>query len=66
MYDPSTIPPADFYVLKFILHNYDDNKCLKILSSIRQANENKQSSSTTIFIVEYIILSDGAIGNWRT
>jgi len=66
MYNPSTIPPADAYLLKAILHNYNDNKCLEILSSIRQANENKKSSPTTIFIVEHVILPDGALSNWQS
>jgi hypothetical protein len=65
MYNSSTIPPADAYLLKYILHNHDDEKCLKILSSIRLANENRKRSPTTIFIVEHIILPDGAISNWQ-
>jgi hypothetical protein len=66
IYNPSTIPPADAYVLKYILHNNNDEKCLEILSSIRQANKNKKGSPTTIFIVEHIILPDGALSNWQS
>jgi hypothetical protein len=66
IYDPSTIPPADAYVLKHILHDFNDEKCLEILSSIHQANENKKNSPTTIFIIEHVILPDGAFSNWQS
>jgi hypothetical protein len=66
MFDIPTIPSADAYILKHILHGFNDNKCLQVLSSIRQANEKKKDSSTTIFIVEHIILPEGAISNWQT
>ena len=65
MFDPSTIPLADAYVLKHILHNYDDENCSKILSSIQQAIKDKKETSTTIFIIDDIILSDEAVGNWQ-
>ncbi|CAF0955385.1 unnamed protein product [Adineta steineri] len=66
MLDFSTIPLADAYILKHILHGFNDNKCLKVLSSIRQANENKKNSLITIFIVEHIIFPEGATSNWQT
>ena len=65
MFDPSTIPLADAYVLKHILHNYDDENCSKILSSIQQAIKDNKETSTTIFIIDDIILSDEAVGNWQ-
>jgi hypothetical protein len=49
MFDVSTIPLADAYILKHILHGFNDNKCLEVLSSIRQANEKQKK-----FINEYI------------
>ena len=66
MFDPSNIPLADAYVLKYILHNYDDEKCVSILSSIREANKDNKETETTIFIVEHVLLSDGALTNWQT
>jgi hypothetical protein len=66
MYNPSTIPPADAYLLKYILHNYNVEKCSEIVSSIRQANENRKGSPTTIFIVEHVILPDGVLSNWQS
>jgi len=66
MFDALTVPLADAYVFKYILHNYDDEKCLQILSSLRQTNKTKQNLPITIFIVEHIILPDGAISNWQT
>lgn len=32
-----SVPPADVYVLSFILHDWDDEKCRRILGSIRAA-----------------------------
>jgi hypothetical protein len=66
MYDSSTVPPADAYILKNILHDFNDNKCLEILSSIRKANEKRKGPPATIFIIEHIILSDGALSNWQS
>ncbi|CAF2993677.1 unnamed protein product [Rotaria sp. Silwood2] len=66
MYDSSTVPLADAYVLKHILHDFDDNKCLEILSSIRKANENEKDTPTVIFIIEHIILPNEALSNWQS
>ncbi|CAF4465364.1 unnamed protein product, partial [Rotaria sp. Silwood2] len=66
IFDSSTIPSADAYILKYILHNFDDKKFLEILSLIRKANENQKGTSTTIFIIEHIILPDGILSNWQS
>jgi hypothetical protein len=29
------VPPADLYVLKFIIHDWDDDRCIRILSNCR-------------------------------
>ncbi len=34
-----SVPPADLYLLKFILHDWDDESCLKILRRCREAME---------------------------
>ncbi|CAF2830080.1 unnamed protein product [Rotaria sp. Silwood2] len=64
IFDSSIVPSADAYILKLILHCFDDNQCVEILSSIRKANENRKGATTTIFIVEHVILPDGAVSNW--
>ena len=67
MFDSSTIPRADAYVIKHVLHNFDDAKVVDILSSIRQANQDRiKQSSVSVFIVEHIILPDGAMSNWQS
>ncbi|CAF0922055.1 unnamed protein product [Adineta steineri] len=65
MTDSSTIPQADAYILKYILHLFNDEICMNVLSSIRKANEQRTDTLLTIFIVEHIIFSDGTIGNWQ-
>jgi hypothetical protein len=35
-----SVPAADLYLLKFILHDWDDAACVKILSNIRRAMTN--------------------------
>jgi hypothetical protein len=34
-----SVPPADLYLLKFILHDWDDESCVKILRRCREAME---------------------------
>jgi hypothetical protein len=66
MFQSSTIPQADAYLIKQLLHDFGDEEVIAILSSIRQANENSSRKTITIFIVEYIILDDGPISNWQS
>ena len=40
VFNPSTIPQADAYLIKQLLHDFSDEKVVAILSAIRQANEN--------------------------
>ncbi|MGH3643985.1 MAG: methyltransferase [Mycobacterium sp.] len=42
------VPPADIYLLKFILHDWDDESCKRILSNIRAA----MRPESRLFIVE--------------
>ncbi|CAF3747344.1 unnamed protein product [Rotaria sp. Silwood1] len=67
MFDSSTIPSADAYILKNILHNYDDEKVVAILSSIREASLSRiERHPVNVFIAEFIILPDGALSNWQS
>jgi hypothetical protein len=59
MFKSETIPPADAYVLKFIIHDWDDEKSVEILKSIRYANTTPMEKTITVFLVETIILSNG-------
>jgi hypothetical protein len=34
-----TVPPADLYLIKYILHDWDDQKCVRILANCRAALE---------------------------
>ncbi|CAF3456719.1 unnamed protein product [Rotaria sp. Silwood2] len=66
MFDSSTIPQADAYLIKHIFHNYNDEKCVIILSSIRQTNQNRLGrQSIKVFIVDYIIFPGDALSNWQ-
>jgi hypothetical protein len=60
------IPQADGYLLKHILHDKEEKKAIAVVSVIRQANENSTQKRVTVFIVEYIILPDGAVSNWQS
>ncbi|CAF1149026.1 unnamed protein product [Rotaria sp. Silwood1] len=66
IYDSSTVPLADAYVLKHFLHDFGDRKCLEILSSIYKANENQKDPVVTIFIIEHVILPNRALSNWQS
>lgn len=44
-------PPADAYLLKMILHDWNDEECIKILSNIERA----APKGARLFIVEHVI-----------
>ncbi len=48
------------------MHDFGDEKVVSILTAIRQANENSCQKTVTVFIVEFIILDDGAVRNWQS
>ncbi|CAF4014975.1 unnamed protein product [Rotaria sordida] len=66
IFDPSTIPQVDAYLIKQLLHDFSDEKVVTILSAIRQANETLSRKTITIFIVEHVILGDGAVSDWQS
>jgi predicted transcriptional regulator len=45
------VPSADLYIMKMILHDWNDDECKKILSNIHKSAADK----STIFIVEHIV-----------
>jgi SAM-dependent methyltransferase len=44
-------PAGDYYLLKFILHDWSDESCIKILSNIRRA----MKPGARLFVVEMVI-----------
>jgi SAM-dependent methyltransferase len=50
-----SVPPGDLYLLKFILHDWDDESCVKILRRCREAME----PGGRIAILELIVGDDG-------
>jgi ubiquinone/menaquinone biosynthesis C-methylase UbiE len=46
-----SVPAADLYLLKFILHDWDDESCVKILSNIRRS----MKSGSRLLIVEMTV-----------
>lgn len=55
MFNSTTIPHADAYLMKNILHDWNDQQAIEILRSIRAANQQRQ---ITLFIIESVILND--------
>jgi O-methyltransferase domain/Dimerisation domain len=55
-----SVPPADLYLLKFILHDWDDERCIRILQRCREA----MTTGGKIAIVEMVVgeLSDPGFG----
>jgi len=45
------VPPADAYLLKMILHDWNDDECVKILCSIHKSSP----QDGRVFIIEYLI-----------
>ncbi len=46
------VPPADLYLLKLILHDWDDADCVKLLSNARRSAR----PHSRLFIIEHVIL----------
>ena len=49
------VPAADAYLLKMILHDWNDAECLQILSNLRR----RAPADGRVFIVEHVIPDDG-------
>jgi hypothetical protein len=45
------VPPADAYVMKMILHDWDDDESVQILSNARKA----ASPGGRVFVVEHVV-----------
>lgn len=45
------VPGADAYIMKMILHDWDDQECVAILSNIRKAS----APGARVFIVEHVV-----------
>lgn len=46
-----SVPTADLYLLKYILHDWDDDACVRILRNVRKA----MSPSARVLIVELLV-----------
>jgi hypothetical protein len=53
-----SVPAGDRYLLKFILHDWDDESCVKILRRCREAME----PGGRIAILEFLVGTDGDAG----
>ena len=47
------VPSADLYIMKMILHDWNDEECIKILSNIHKSASDKSK----VFIIEHIVPS---------
>lgn len=54
----ASVPPADLYLLKYILHDWDDEACVKILRNCREA----MNPGGRIAIIELVIGEIGESG----
>jgi hypothetical protein len=55
MFDTKTIPQADAYIMKNVIHNWKDDRAIDTLKSIRTA---ANGNHITIFIIDFIILPE--------
>ncbi len=53
-----SVPVGDLYVLKFILHDWDDDACARILKNCRAALQ----EGGRIVVVDYLVGETGAAG----
>ncbi len=54
----ASVPPADLYVLKYILHDWDDDSCVRILKNCRAS----LLDGGRVIIVDYLVGEMGAPG----
>src|SRR5260370_210863 len=52
------VPEADLYLLKFILHDWNDERCVRILENCRRA----MRRGGRVIVVEMLLGADGAPG----
>jgi hypothetical protein len=45
------VPPADAYIMKMIIHDWNDDECVKILTNVHRASP----KHARLFIVEHLI-----------
>ncbi|ERG87884.1 MAG: O-methyltransferase, partial [halophilic archaeon J07HX5] len=50
-----TVPRADAYLLKFILHDWPDSECIEVLSTVREA----APKHCRVFVIERLVPEDG-------
>ena len=50
-----SVPCADLYLLKLILHDWDDDECVRILANIRDAARASGRSGARLLILEFVI-----------
>lgn len=54
----ASVPPADLYVLKYVLHDWDDDRCVQILKNCRASLQDRGR----VIIVDYLVGELGAPG----
>jgi hypothetical protein len=53
-----SVPPADLYVLKYILHDWDDQNCIQILTNCRAALQD----GGRLIVIDYLVGEFGGPG----
>ena len=53
-----SVPPADLYVLKFVLHDWDDETCIRILKNCRAS----LLDGGRVIVVDYLVGELGTPG----
>ncbi|CAF1332668.1 unnamed protein product [Adineta ricciae] len=64
MFKSETIPLGDAYILKSLIHDWNDEKSIEIFKSIHNANKTQMKKQITVFIIESIITSENK-DNWE-
>jgi hypothetical protein len=54
----ASVPPADLYVVKYVLHDWDDESCIQILKNCRASLHD----GGRIVVIDYLVGASGAPG----
>ena len=65
MFNGETIPSADAYIMKNIIHDWNDDDATKILTAIYLASQKHRGAKTvSLFLVEMVIIPE-SVHNWE-
>lgn len=61
--EDNQLPKSEVYFLRLVFHNWDDEKCVKILEKVREAMVRRPGGVSRVLVVEMVI-REGRLGSF--